>query len=344
MATTKLTDDLDIIQALGDKPNQSDGLSAAQMKAKYDEGTNLIKTYINDTLTAEIDTNLATKTELTAAVLSGISDDSITTAKCATEQKRGVANGVASLDATANVPLTQLTLLGLLANLTTTDKTNLVTAINEVLASLTTHKTSTDHDGRYYTESELNAGQLDSRYYTETESDNTFVPKSLADAQGDLFYASANDTWARLAKAANDGAILTQASNIPAWLAKGTAGQVLAMNSGATAPEWQSGFGKSASGTYTGDGTTFREINIGFSAKVIFLWWTGVGGYYNFTIGGSTSTSNGLALLSGATPQAQNGSLSYVAVSSTNGFQVSGTSSANENNLSGKTYYYTAIG
>jgi hypothetical protein len=32
-----------------------------------------------------------------------------------------------------------------------------------------THKTSTDHDGRYYTEAELNAGQLDNRYFTETE-------------------------------------------------------------------------------------------------------------------------------------------------------------------------------
>ena len=30
-------------------------------------------------------------------------------------------------------------------------------------------------DGRYYTESELDAGQLDSRYYTETEADNKFV-------------------------------------------------------------------------------------------------------------------------------------------------------------------------
>jgi len=36
-------------------------------------------------------------------------------------------------------------------------------------AALATHKTSSDHDGRYYTETELNAGQLDTRYYTETE-------------------------------------------------------------------------------------------------------------------------------------------------------------------------------
>lgn len=41
---------------------------------------------------------------------------------------------------------------------------------------------------------------------------------NLADAQGDILYASAADTWARLAK--------------------GTAAQILRMNSGATAPEW----------------------------------------------------------------------------------------------------------
>lgn len=35
--------------------------------------------------------------------------------------------------------------------------------------------TSTDLDGRYYTETELNSGALDGRYYTETEADNKFV-------------------------------------------------------------------------------------------------------------------------------------------------------------------------
>ena len=35
--------------------------------------------------------------------------------------------------------------------------------------------TSVDLDNRYYTETELNAGQLDNRYYTETEADSRFV-------------------------------------------------------------------------------------------------------------------------------------------------------------------------
>jgi hypothetical protein len=48
---------------------------------------------------------------------------------------------------------------------------------------------------------------------------NGAIPKSLVDAGGDLSYATANDT--------------------PARLALGTAGQVLTVNSGATAPEWK---------------------------------------------------------------------------------------------------------
>lgn len=48
---------------------------------------------------------------------------------------------------------------------------------------------------------------------------NAAIPKSLVDAAGDLIYATANDT--------------------PARLALGTAGQILTVNSGATAPEWK---------------------------------------------------------------------------------------------------------
>jgi hypothetical protein len=35
-----------------------------------------------------------------------------------------------------------------------------------------------NHDGRYYTETELDAGQLDNRYYTETEIDNALALKA----------------------------------------------------------------------------------------------------------------------------------------------------------------------
>lgn len=63
MSITKLTDDLDIIQALDDLPNDTGTppLSAAELKAKFDEAGNTIKTYINDTLTDEVDTELSGK-------------------------------------------------------------------------------------------------------------------------------------------------------------------------------------------------------------------------------------------------------------------------------------------
>lgn len=45
---------------------------------------------------------------------------------------------------------------------------------------------STDLDGRYYTETELDAGQLDNRYYTETEADTRFVNVTGDTMSGDL--------------------------------------------------------------------------------------------------------------------------------------------------------------
>ena len=56
MALTKFTDDVEIIQALSNTPNATEGLTADQLKAKFDEATGKIKTYINDTLTADVDT------------------------------------------------------------------------------------------------------------------------------------------------------------------------------------------------------------------------------------------------------------------------------------------------
>ena len=60
---TNLTDDLDIIQALEDLPNDTGTppLSAAELKEKFDTAGNLIKTYINTVLLPEIVAELAAK-------------------------------------------------------------------------------------------------------------------------------------------------------------------------------------------------------------------------------------------------------------------------------------------
>lgn len=50
MAFEKFNKDMKIISALDDEPNDVGGLTAAELKAKFDEGGEAIKNYINDTL------------------------------------------------------------------------------------------------------------------------------------------------------------------------------------------------------------------------------------------------------------------------------------------------------
>lgn len=51
---TKLLADLSIISLLDDEPNDVGGLSAEELKAKFDEAANAIKDYINETLLPEL--------------------------------------------------------------------------------------------------------------------------------------------------------------------------------------------------------------------------------------------------------------------------------------------------
>ena len=68
MALTKLTENLNVHQSLPDKP----ALTAEEIKQKFDEAANKIKTYINETLDPEIDALIlslqGTDTSLTNAL------------------------------------------------------------------------------------------------------------------------------------------------------------------------------------------------------------------------------------------------------------------------------------
>lgn len=55
MAVPRLTDDLDIIQKLADNPNDTDGLSAAELKARFDAAVNIIKAFLNSSLASALD-------------------------------------------------------------------------------------------------------------------------------------------------------------------------------------------------------------------------------------------------------------------------------------------------
>lgn len=57
MSLTKLTENLNIHQSLPDKPAQT----STELKELFDRAGNIIKQYINNTLTSEVDSNLNTK-------------------------------------------------------------------------------------------------------------------------------------------------------------------------------------------------------------------------------------------------------------------------------------------
>jgi len=77
---------------------------------------------------------------------------------------------------TGNDVQTLLTALKTLADGYNTSQSSALGIVDSAhTTALNTHKGSSDHDGRYYTETELNAGQLNNLYFTETESDARFA-------------------------------------------------------------------------------------------------------------------------------------------------------------------------
>lgn len=58
---TRFTKNVNNIQSLSDKPNETDGLTAQGLKERFDKAGNDIKTFINGTLISEIETHFNTK-------------------------------------------------------------------------------------------------------------------------------------------------------------------------------------------------------------------------------------------------------------------------------------------
>ena len=88
---------------------------------------------------------------------------------------------------------------------------------------------------------------------TSGDDHTQYQLESLLTTQGDMPYATAASTWARLPK--------------------GTAGQVLVMNGAATAPEWGTGLALITSGSYTGNATVNRAVahGLGVTPKIVFI-------------------------------------------------------------------------
>lgn len=94
MALTQFTKDMNIIAALSDDPNVTDGLTAAQLKAKFDEGGLAVKTYLNGTLKTFVD-GLQSGT--------GFPDGAISVAKISGAQKQiAVLTGTAGSNNSSN--------------------------------------------------------------------------------------------------------------------------------------------------------------------------------------------------------------------------------------------------
>jgi hypothetical protein len=154
----------------------------------------------------------------TALVDFSVPDNSLTTAKMATEQKRGVANGVASLDGSGYVPLTELGNIDIAQIATNT--ADIAALSGGAPATVLT----TQGDLLYFDGTSLKRLPKSNAYKGLSMNAAATAPewqptsKSVLTAEGDTLYASGANTLARLGK--------------------GTAGQVLQMNSGATAPEW----------------------------------------------------------------------------------------------------------
>ena len=60
MGLSKFTASVNNIQSLSDRPNTIDGLTSSELKERFDKAGTDIKEYLNDTLTEELDTAIAT--------------------------------------------------------------------------------------------------------------------------------------------------------------------------------------------------------------------------------------------------------------------------------------------
>lgn len=83
MALSKFEKDMNIVAALDDEPNDVGGLTAAELKAKFDEGGAAVKKFLNDTLIPEIESQKANTSDLQGLVLGQIPDGTITSEKLA---------------------------------------------------------------------------------------------------------------------------------------------------------------------------------------------------------------------------------------------------------------------
>lgn len=90
MSVTKYTGPSGVIQTLSDRPNDNEGLTAAELKQKFDETPDAIIDYINDNLTEEVYSKTEVDTALQNVTLGQIPDGTITQVKLATDVQNNI--------------------------------------------------------------------------------------------------------------------------------------------------------------------------------------------------------------------------------------------------------------
>ncbi len=159
-----------------------------------------------------------------------------------------------------------------------------------------------------------------------TDDDHTIYQKeSLLTTAGDIPYATADSTWARLGI--------------------GTASQILRTNAGATAPEWTANAAAtSSSGSYAGNNAADRAVahGLGIAPRLVTIFaHIDADTWYEFTeivglnnIYGKYLNATAIAVFN-----------YVVAASTTTNFYVGDAASyTNTANATGTTYYWVAIG
>ena len=152
MALNQLSTDVEVIAQLGDEPNTDDGLTPAQLKAKFDFGSKTIKSHINtevtDALNSDTDgdsgadnigmTQLANYGSATTTVQANVEalDAQVKTNRddidTNTSDIASLVAGTIPDGSVTNAKLATDVKVGSIATLTTTEKSSVVGAINEV--------------------------------------------------------------------------------------------------------------------------------------------------------------------------------------------------------------------
>lgn len=220
----KLTTDLNIIQALDDRPNANTGLTPEEVKAKFDEAVNIIKTFINNTLTAELEAKILGNAGADAVGCDRIYVDGISTETVRGQLEKlkleieGVSQGAVPDGSITDLKLSNAS--GQLKN-TVSNQTGQISALETSLS--TNYYDKTGSDGRYLRRennlSDLNnlvTARTNLGVYSKTEVDTEVGTRltKLSNLSDLNSISTARNNLSVYSKAEGDGRYLIKSSNL----------------------------------------------------------------------------------------------------------------------------------